>query len=225
MSTTKCTIPGPLWNVLNSDDEVFNREAFACGVYKDRFVIISGGYRGEEELESTVMYDVTTEAYTNLPDLTFMLSCHGVLVKEYFYVCDQRNICRLCLSRPLKWEIVRDIMEYNIGNLMTDGIHIFFIEANYPLRIKAQLYRYDPKADELVNLSIVPVQFKFAVCSSVMVGKTIYLVRDGYMEINVFDVVTQSWTQALSIPECLEYKSTCNIDRWIIVWGTSMNEI
>ena len=99
------------WKIY-SHDESFNRFDFAVGVYKDRYIMLAGGYM----LESTVLLDVpysriraqvqndqrsnmdksvrkrtSSVKLPDLPHLFHQLSCYGTILGDYFYVVNDYN--------------------------------------------------------------------------------------------------------------------------------------
>lgn len=222
-----------------SDDEIFKRVDFAYGVYKDRYVVISGGYRGRNILQSAAMYDVYTQNYLALPDLPYSGACVGVVLNDFFYVARRYDgIHRLCLSRPSKWELINNDMDFCIDEMVTDGTHIFFIVQGNTV------YGYDPCTNQLHESSLTSMNkiltsmrqiltssgqnldspprdyFATAVVDHkifVIGGQTIR----GFVksDMDVYDISTQSWSQAPPLPKPLDRAVATPIGKWIIVTG------
>ena len=154
------------------NDTSFKREFFACSVYKDRYVVVAAGDRGFY-LQSAAMYDVHAQSHIALPNLPFFGSCSGVVIADYFYVAKHHGIYRICLSgtKPLQWEVVRDTLNHEIKNMMTDGNHLYFIRRD-------RIYQYDVTMDKLIYLSSLPSQIRFStMVSGTLVDNKIYFIK------------------------------------------------
>ena len=218
-----------MWNIINNDDS-FKRESFAHGVYKDRYIIVAGG-RSEwvKFLRSVVMYDVYTNSHTNLPDLPECGECFGAVLDEYFYVSSWlgRKIYRICLSRPLRWELVIDSMRDQLVDIVTDGADLYLINCG---KRRNSLSRYNPISNELIYISRVPCQTNHTAITTAIVGDKIFIIGGNICtgkskggrsvrsdNVQMFDFRAQSWSQGPNLPEPLSNTISCVMKRWIIV--------
>lgn len=201
----------------------FKLQFCACDAYKDRYIIIAGGFQSNFIhgvfdglfLESAHMLDVATHSRIALPNLPTVGICNGVIINDHFYMAIHCEIFRLNLSRRQGWEVVRTRMEYKINSMMTDGNHLFFYRMD-------GLCRYDPMTDELNFISSMPDQIRFSsMLTGILVDNKIHFI-DTTMNMNfhlVFDIVTETWSQAPVIPKPFKYISIYRIDRWIVMTG------
>lgn len=190
------------WTIL-SPDALFRRFHFACGIYKDRYIVIVGGQRYTDTCRSAI-YDITTRSHVELPDLPFVGECSGVVLDDYFYaVIYDHKIFRICLSSPVQWESITN--DYNIGYdaIVTDDTDIFLICD------KNTVSCYDSNTNKLTwtirNFNSRPC-YEY---SAVIVDKKIYMIggrrrHEGTNDdVVIFDTATKSWSQAPPLPKPL----------------------
>ena len=215
VSPSKSNNTDSSWKII-SEDEIFHRHDFACGVYKDRYIVIAGG-RG---LQSAVIYNVFNQSHIPLPDLPVShgLGCCGLVLNSYFYVGDGCRMYRLRLflssKRQMEWELVFDEKKLSMDAMVTDGHEIFFMEDfNWT-------FRYHPSTHKLFPIRIQKLdshllRFTFA---TVVVRNKIYILGES-MNMDVFDIATQSWSQAPPLPEPVSHMAATTVDKWIVVTG------
>lgn len=220
------------WIRTISNNELFKRSNFACGVYKDRYVIIAGGVNGAQEyLASMVMYDMNTHTYTRLPDLPFKGHCTGTIFQDYFFVISEYpcQIYRTCLltltststSISYSWEKARtniNMKQTVITNVVSDGKEYFYLFDSETQNV----YRYHPKTNTLMDMPNLPT-FREAYTTA-MVKHQIFVIGGHYgveevCAVEAFDVETHSWSSLPSIPQSLSFPSATVYKQWIIVTG------
>lgn len=105
------------WSTL-SKDESFHRANFACGEYKDRYLIIAGGANNHEKLSSALLYDACTQQHIVLPNLPFSGECGGDVLDGNFYVFELHSgkMYRLNLSEQSNWVQVASIRKKDAYN-------------------------------------------------------------------------------------------------------------
>ena len=212
------------WNIV-CDSNIFKRRSFACDIYKDRYFVIAGGWEGETT-RSAAIYDVVTNQYDLLPELPYASHCRGVIVSDYFYVIVKEalghgNLYRLSLSERLEWE---HIVSLDTIKILTDDTHIFLISWNWKHGIEITVH--NPKINDLSPVIRKPYgggdSFK-----TVLVDKKIYIIggsRNNRMTDNtyIFDIVTQSWSQAPPLPRRLHNQREDVIGKSIFVSGGNL---
>lgn len=210
------------WITLN-DDKVFQRVAFACDVYKDQAVIAGGYYCGTDTrdgsfLTSAVMYHIKNKTQIDLPDIPLVDRCFGAILKDIFYVSNSVELKRICLSSQSEWEdidLAGKMLYKIIAN--SDDLFLFSRDRNW--------FHYDTITKDIVNMPPMPtLLYGFA---TAVVGNRIFVVGGFYESdqycsstLYVFEISTQSWSQASPLPKRLRYPTAITIcDRWIIVSG------
>ena len=217
-----------LWTVI-SDDEIFKRRHFACGVYQDRYIVIAGGCQEiNTELQSTAIYDVVTQTCIALPDLPFASRYHGVVLNDYFYVTDlYSELHRICLSRRMRWEFVAKQQGFRrIEGMVTDGSRIFLIDWN------SQITCLEPSTNEFFPIKGSTHAMRRVDFSTVVIDDKIYMMGGRTMDgepndqatekITVFDIVNKSWNETQPLPTSLANFTALSIDRWIVVTGSKL---
>ena len=223
-----------LWTNINSDDEFFKRESFACAVYKNRYIVVAGGKRKQGFLQSAAMYDVSTGIRTPLPNLPDCGECFGRILKEYFYVSswNSRNLYRISLSTPSRWQLVISKIDQHILGMVTEGSHLYFLGYG---KLGNKLYRYEPQPHRLTCVSKVPFYTRHNVFATAIVEKYIYVIGSnvsvtfpinrisecklrGKIDVQVFDIKTKSWSQGSYLPpKPPSNMISCVTTKWIIV--------
>lgn len=209
------------WTVL-SDDDVCKRTDFICDVYQDRYIVIAGGI----PQSAVIMYDVTKQSYITLPDLPDHGDWKGVVLSDYLYVfLESCGIHRICLSRRVKWESVHDfkLEDDFIIDMVTDGSHIYLVDWN------GVIIDYNPSTNKLTPLKQSNHQMPRDDFFVAVVDSKIYIMGGSQglvdhtatldLDTNVYDIVTQSWSQAPPLPTPLCKSKTTTIDRWIVLTG------
>lgn len=192
------------WTTL-SNDKIFHRHSFACGVYKDRYILMAG--------QTAAMYDVVTRAHIPLPDLPFVVTC-GVVFDDFFYVANPRErMHRISLSRRKNWEPIGKERELILGSMVTDGNHIYFISL---IDLTIEIRRYDPSKDKVTSMrNYFFIHSGFA---TAVIDRKIYIIG-GIAGVNVFDIVTRTWGHAPPLPKQLSFANAVAFDKWIVVTG------
>lgn len=211
-----------LW-VKISNHPIFQRYNFACGVYKDQYILIAGGRdKHQNGLRSAVMYNTLDQSFKKLPDLpelSFSGYCSGVIVQGYFYVLCYQDLYRICLSTTpaySKWELVHLICRHDINSstMVTDGNSLYFL---YPKQRHMILHRYDPQLNNMTRLPAVQIENYNPTIE--VVNNKIYIIEDCHQ--SIYHIATQVWTKntALKVPLSTTTLSTTVANRWIIVMG------
>lgn len=223
-STVSDDYPMPKWVVLNNSD-IFKRSYFACDVYRDRFLVVAGGFNKDFcQLRSAAMYDMRTQSYITLPDLPHCCRSRGLVLNGYFYVAEQYDskLYRLCLSTRVTWEFVIEFKRDKIIDLVTDGKHIFLISSTI------QITRFNPITTEITHFKQKDQAIKHCPFSSALVDNQIYII-EGQSQSSItpktliFDIASQSWSEGPPPPTLRSYFATVVIDRWIVVTGKNFD--
>lgn len=213
---------------LNKND-IFKRRYFACTIYNDRYILIAGGGAGYNHdyktLRSVVMYDMCTHTYESLPDLPFADWCHGAVLNGYFYIVrfHPDQIYRLNLfERFQQWEPV-----VGTTNIIASEAVLSDNENNqlFLFDFHQDIVCYNPAQKQYKYIPPAPTQRdSFA---TAIIGTKIFLIGgfqhdtgDALSSVDVFDISTQSWSQAPSLPKPLLNAAAVSVlKRWIIVTG------
>ena len=212
---------------------MFSRHNFACGVYDDIYIVVAGGKRGEEQMQSARMYNTSTQERIDLSNLPFAGACGGTVHKTCFYVSEYKtgSLYRLCLFTHFDWkdaeweDVTPSSKKVNSRNaaVVSDGKYLYFINSNK--WNNGYTYRYDPETGEVNDLPNLPTpRIDFA---TAIVGNLIYVIG-GYQSslVEVFNIFTKTWSKAP--PICTESESSriglqhaaaTVINDWIIVCG------
>ena len=226
------------WKTINNQ-EFFKRDGIACGVYKDRYILIAGGVNGggggiRNRLQSTVMYDTLKDSYISLPDLPHQGRCCGVVLLDYFYVAKSHvQLYRISLSKRLKWEKVASQMNDMIVNMVTDGRHLYMFGQRgglyrFNYSTVNTLRRYDPMSNEVINMPSRQFHVNHHAFVAAVVSNKIYAIGaekvNGTAKVEIFDVTKQSWSQAPPLPRQLCFVDACSIDRWVLMTGGYLDQ-
>ena len=213
-----------LWTVISNSFR-FQRCNFACGAYKDRYVLIAGG-NGLSQL--VTMYDVTKKSCIVLPNLPYTGFCRGLVLNNYFYVTDSGSrLFRICLSRQRGWELVA--RRERMRDIIAHDNRIYFINFN------SEITCIDPTTNEFIPIASSIHLKKFQDFSSVVVGDKIYLLGErrvinvGYeneidKKMAVFDIVNNRWSEEPPLPILFDQFTAIAVDRWIVVSGMKYDD-
>ena len=208
------------WSICSSDD-IFKRHCFACDVYKDRYILIAGGLdENDQEFTSADMYDTITRTHVSLPDIPASIDASlGLVVGGYFYVqVKLHGLYRLCLTKPLEWELVDEMDGYNIDDMLTDGNKIYFVDEGTKVNT---FNRHTKEFTPWIKNHYTYEHYHFA---SAVVHNKVYVIG-GFMggavksAMDVYDLETQMWSPAPCFPKPIHAATATVIDRWIIVTG------
>lgn len=218
----------PSW-ITVSEDNILKRSGFACGLYKERYIVIAGGQKDQKLLRSAALFDIQAQTCISLPRLPFDGVCKGDVVDKYFYVMNVfgNQIYRINLSNRLEWEKVeQELKEIQnvIEAIVSDGDHLFILT-------ERKMFCYDRMTSMIIDTSIIPI-FRTAF-STAVVGNNIF-VMGGFLNwqgishthttVSVFNISTQIWSQAPPLPFALRYSAARSVlNRWIIVTGGDTN--
>ena len=99
--------------------------------------------RKKVRISKNVRYDYSK--ITTLPNLLFPSPCLRIVLRNYFYVCDDHGLLRLCLHRISQWERLHN-EEIYCETMITDGNAIFFISSGELIK------RYDPSTEDFTYM-------------------------------------------------------------------------
>lgn len=207
--------------IIPNNESIFERYDFACGVYKDRYIIIVRGQEGEyQHTQSFVMYDVPNQSYVTLPDLPQVIDEYqGVVVNDYFYVAVWDSLFRMCLLERQEWEVVttRGIF-WNLENMLTDGTSIFLMRGYEGITI------FDPSNCKFSRATRNPYASRQR-SFNVLIDKKIYIIGGEMISrptatTFIFDVAKNSWSEGppLPIPICSDFDAVA-LNRSILLTG------
>lgn len=216
------------WKTFNNED-IFKRYYFACGVYRDRFIIVTGGNkRNCRASRPSLIYDFHKRKSFSLPDLSLEGRCTGAVLKDYFYVSEYYSdglfsffvrMQRISISTNTNWETVEPPIKLKENTVLSDGNYLFLVSSR-------EIHRYDPIANEIAKMQPIPTpreNFATAVDRNYIfvIGGLISLKNrtDISSVVEIFNTSTQSWHQAPSLPVPLYLASAVVFERWIIVTG------
>lgn len=204
------------WQVM-SDDKIFHRTQFACGVYQNRFSVIVGGHSDEKGLSSALMYDFEVQKSIPLPDLPFEGRCFGAIIGHSFYVFDwQGKMHRINLQTRTEWERIAHVTVSEICAVVADEIHLYIFSYD------GKLDRYDPETYEFKQMPPMPTErygFVAAVVDHQIFGIGGFFEEEDCIRstVEVFNTKSESWNKAPSLPATLDDASATVIDRFIVV--------
>lgn len=204
------------WTTL-SNDKIFQRSAFACDAYMDRYILIAGGLRrGGRALSSSVMYDTYHKTCTNLPDVPFTDDYVGVIFDGSFFIHSIDDIYGLSLSTKLKWEPIGYEIDNYTEAIVANSSSLFILR-------QKDMYQYDPIKGRFSTLPPVPTKRSFF--ATAVVENKIFIIggfeypSTTFSDVEVLDIATKSWKRAPPLPKPLQAASATVFKRWIIVSG------
>ena len=208
------------WVTCNNE-KLFERENFAFDIYKDRYILVAGGYRRRRErLSSAVIYDIHNYTYVSLPNIPFSGLCKGAVRKDHFYVFSSYGKSYyMNLISCSTWNVVETRLQGLLDTVVSHKNNLYLL--NYIHRSKITCF--DPTQNRLISLPDMP---KKCSCFASSVVKNKIFVIGGYFypnplsSVQVFDICTQSWSEGHALPKPLiNAAATTILDRWIVVTG------
>ena len=213
------------WTTLDND-ESFKMWKHSCGAYKNRYIINTGGCAVKRGLNIAAIYDTLTQKYTRLPDLPFLGTFKGAIVKDYLYVVRSLDleVYRLCLNTPrslsTKWTWKPQTklkLKYYPRRILSNGKYLFFLHTK-------KMECYDPMTETLYD--IPPIHLPCNGYITAITDKNIFIMGGfdhcnhvSMLSVQVFDIAKQSWSQGPPLPEPLYHSATTVFKKWIIVTG------
>ena len=199
----------------------------ACGVYKDRYVLIAGGYPSHDFADSDEIHDTITQSQTTIPMFPEKGQCEGVVLNDHFYVRVKRDsIYRLSLSTPSKWEKLehRESDEISKLGIVSDGKSLYLLSEvdSTPACSSLKINGYDPMTNKFTCISVFPCFDRFG--ATVTVRNLIFFIgkRNTFSsKLDVFDISTKSLLAAPDLPIPMRYIKATSFRRWIIIVGGS----
>ena len=225
-STTLSHIHQP-WKRI-SDNQLFRRSGFACGIYNDRFILMAGGFH-RQRLLSAFVYDTYSHTCCQLPDLpsdiTALGGCKGAVVNGYFYVDTMEKIYRISLSTRSKWELVyfHKIQRLVRHSVVSEEKDLLLFNEH------GLLILYDTKVNECVHMPQMATR-RYAYAFAV-VDENIFMIggfgghHQRYLSsVEVFNIPTRSWSTTSPLPKPLRSSNTTVVGEYIVVTGGQLED-
>ena len=210
----------PPWKTINNDG-IFHRVCFACGVYKKRHIVVAGGTKTNEKLNSVVMYDTFTQQQIVLPNLPFSGECGGAVIQHYFYVFkyySRHDRFRINLHQPSSWESLGCMRRRTVYNdIISDGNELFLINTD-----NEHVDRYNPTTKKITMMTNLLTHRNYF--ASAVVGNQFFTIggrklKEYFSKVEVFNIDDQRWSEAPALPVPLRLVTATVYRKWIIVSG------
>lgn len=233
------------WNML-TNDSIFNRTNFACGVFKDRFLVVAGGWCSSEALRSAAMYDVMQSknlSYIELPNLPLSGDCKGAVLHGSFYVIfPGRSMYCISLlqssSIEFEWKKVQNDKMHKINDIdamVSDEKYLYIFSwtefelydgYNYPIYSHEssfmRIYCYSPLSDIIFEMPTLSTARSKA--APVVMNEQIYIMMDDSNAMQHLDCNNSSWRQiqlASSHADFIHSSVVVCKNRWIVIFQIS----
>jgi len=199
-----------------SHEHEFCRDSFAIDVHANRYVIISGGYRKETILKSSLIYDTITGVKIHLPlppVNNHIPICNGAVIDKYFYILDySKAVHRILIEPPFshqRWEVVGECqIRNNIWSIASDGKLIYIIDEDN------NLVSFNPVTTTYTDLPTMST--KRHSYATALLDKKLYVIggfrASSYLfSVDIFNIETRKWSKGADIPLLENNKSTMSL--------------